>query len=359
VPGHSRLSASRDETGTQSSRCARNALQIEHHDSGMALDRVRAAELAALQHGTVTTRQLIELGASRSQLSRMQAAGLVHHRYQTVWCWGHQRLSDKGEWSAAVLAAGEGSALAGHAAASFWRIGRRRRSSTIEVATPNTRRRRRPGIRLMKVAELGSRSVEIDGIRVLTVTWTLALLAAEIPKGELVRMISQAAYRRVLDLNELLHVAHDGSRRPGGPRLREALRAYLEGEHGSDSHLEERVVAWLPDPAEDPLRQNVYVSGDGWEYRVDILYERMRVVVEPGGPHHERPVNRRRDRIRWRRLRAAGWTVFPVRQEDFDRDPYGAVAPAREAVAGWLARQCDNAAAECCAVRHTSRSGVG
>lgn len=301
----------------------------------MALDRQQAAALAARQHGIVTTSQLRRLGASSAQVARMRERGDLHRVHRGVWSYGHPRRSPHADLSAARLGAREDASVAGHGASWIWRISRRGFPRYVEVVTPRRCRRRLRSVGVRQMEDLDSRAVWVDGIRVLTVTWTIVDLVGRVPRGELVRLISQAAYRKVLDLDELRTVAAELR---GGAQLRAAILAYEAGEHGSDSALEEDVVAWLPDPPEDPRRQNVYIDGPGWRYRVDIAYLRARVVVEPGGPHHDFAPQQRRDARRWRDLRADGWTVVPIREPDFVRDPRAATEPARIAVAVGLAR---------------------
>ena len=67
------------------------------------------AETAARQHGVVTARQLELTSGSITQRLR---AGTLHRVHRGVYAVGHKRLSEKGKYMAAVLAAGKGAALA-------------------------------------------------------------------------------------------------------------------------------------------------------------------------------------------------------------------------------------------------------
>jgi 2-oxoglutarate dehydrogenase E1 component len=67
------------------------------------------AELAARQHGVVTTKQL---GMSSTSISKRIRAGTLHRVHRGVYAVGHNRLSENGAFMAAVLAAGNGAAPA-------------------------------------------------------------------------------------------------------------------------------------------------------------------------------------------------------------------------------------------------------
>ena len=66
------------------------------------------AELAAVQHGVVTYRQLADLGLGRSAIQYRRELGRLHSVHRGVYAVGHRRTTVTGSWMAAVLACGPG-----------------------------------------------------------------------------------------------------------------------------------------------------------------------------------------------------------------------------------------------------------
>jgi hypothetical protein len=97
---------------------------------------VQLAEVAARQHGVLTTAQL---GLTGAGIAKRVSTGTLHRIHRGVYALGHPRLSKEGRWMAAILAAGDGAALAGLSAAALWQIWRRR-TDTIDVIAPGNRR---------------------------------------------------------------------------------------------------------------------------------------------------------------------------------------------------------------------------
>ena len=80
-----------------------------------------------------------QLGLSRGGIKWRVDNGTLHRKYRGVYAYGHPRLSQKGEWLAAVFAAGDGAALAALSAGGVLGVSRFR-ETTIHVITPLQRR---------------------------------------------------------------------------------------------------------------------------------------------------------------------------------------------------------------------------
>src|SRR5262249_31181337 len=76
--------------------------------------------VAADQHGVVSYEQLLQLGYSKSTISREVSRGRLHRIHQGVYAVGHPALSDHGRGLAAVLACGKGGLLSHGSAAWLW-----------------------------------------------------------------------------------------------------------------------------------------------------------------------------------------------------------------------------------------------
>src|SRR4051812_31679608 len=104
------------------------------------VDRL-VAELATKQHGVASMQQLIEIGLTRRAIARRLESGRLHQLYRGVYAVGHKRLTRRGYWMAAVLAAGDGAVLSHRSAAALWGL-LPAPTTKIELTLPITRRNR-------------------------------------------------------------------------------------------------------------------------------------------------------------------------------------------------------------------------
>jgi very-short-patch-repair endonuclease len=112
------------------------------------------AEIAARQHGVVSTRQLAEVGFRRDAVSWRAKQGRLHRVHHGVYAVGHPITSLHGRWMAAVLACGNGAVLSHRSAAALWDL-LRPMEGPVDVSIPSTGgRRRREGIRLHRCSSL-------------------------------------------------------------------------------------------------------------------------------------------------------------------------------------------------------------
>src|SRR5258706_16040131 len=100
------------------------------------------AEVAARQHGVVTTAQLRDLGLVSEAVTRRVRAGRLHRLYRGVYAVGHTNVSQHGRWLAAVLACGPGAVLSHRSAAALWEI-RPQSSGPIQLTVPGSTGRAR------------------------------------------------------------------------------------------------------------------------------------------------------------------------------------------------------------------------
>ena len=111
------------------------------------IDEVIAA-LAARQHGVVARAQLVALGLGHRAIDHRVACGRLHVVHHGVYAVGHRRLTRRGHWMAAVLAAGPGAMLSHRSAAALWDLHRSARTAyrglDAEPAAPPTGHRGAP-----------------------------------------------------------------------------------------------------------------------------------------------------------------------------------------------------------------------
>jgi very-short-patch-repair endonuclease len=262
------------------------------------------AELAARQHGVVAAAQLRELGLGYQAASERVRTGTLHRIHRGVYAVGHDRLSEKGAYMAAVLAAGNGAALAGLSAAALWKAWRRK-VPQIEVLAPK-RRRQRDRFIVHTTRHIHPGDVtEHDGIPVTTMARTLVDLTDTLTAHQLANVIHEAAFRNRFHRQATLAAMARANGRRNLAKLAEALK---EEGPGTRSDLEDRflsLIAGLPQP-----RVNTVIEG----LEVDFAYDGL--VIEIDGPGHNRPRTRRQDRARDAILNAAGYSVLRLTPDD-------------------------------------------
>jgi very-short-patch-repair endonuclease len=274
-------------------------------------DRV-ISHIAATQHGVVARRQLLAQGLTRHEIQSRLRNGRLHGLHFGVYAVGHNRLTQRGGWMAAVLACGEQATLSHRSAAALWGMADVP-DARIEVIVPHDRASRRRGDRA-SIATHGTRGLPDDqrtvrhAIPVTTVSRTLLDLAGSVSPARLRGAFHAADRLELLDLHKLGALCESAPGRVGVARLR-ALAAEHRALPETRSELERRFLrlcdrAALPRPA-----VNVLVEG----YEVDCLWPAHRLVVELDGYefHHDR-ASFERDRRRDAALQVAGHTVVRV-----------------------------------------------
>lgn len=275
------------------------------------------AGVARLQHGLITTAQLLRLGLSSSGIWKRARRGRLHRVYRGVWSVGHDALSQHARWLAAVLAVGEGAALSHLAAASLWNIWRRRVSG-IDVVAPS---KHAPisGIRIHRTRSLRRRDVVRRWrIPVTSVSRTILDLGDVLTPYQLANVMHEAEFRNVLDERDLRRLLDRSRGRAAVTVVRRALVVREGGSGGTFSDLEDEFLSRAHARGLDPL-VNVQIDvGDGL-LRADFHWPDARLIVEVDGSGHARKRTIEEDRGRDARFRAAGWRVVHCRPEQFER----------------------------------------
>jgi hypothetical protein len=183
---------------------------------------------------------------------------------------------------------------------------------TIHVAVVG-RRKSVAGVRLHRVEGLGA--TRHNGLPVTTVPRTLLDLAAMLPFDQLRRVLAEADFRGLLDVEAVVKTLGRG--RTGSTALREALDIHLPELAKALSVLEEEFLP-LCEAAGIPLPEiNRFVEG----IKVDALWRRERVIVElDGGAAHGSIARMRIDRARDLDLREAGWRVLRYSADQVRKD---------------------------------------
>lgn len=280
----------------------------------------RVGGTARRQHGIVTTRQLVDAGLSRAAISKRVRSGRLYRIHQGVYSVGHDGLSERARWMAAVLALGPGAVLSHGAAAVLWGL-LKPLEGPIDVSVPNrSGRNRRRGIRLhrhpdlVEWATLSTNGLQTrpqrlvtmrDRIPVTTVARTLVDIRATLPPRLVRRAIRQAEFLR-LGLGEIKT-----------DRTRSELERYF-------LRLCQRYG--LPRP-----EVNVLIGG----MTVDFLWREASLVVETDSyATHGGTIAFEDDRERDLRLRRLGYAVHHFSEQQVELEQAAVAADVSAALRG-------------------------
>jgi very-short-patch-repair endonuclease len=299
------------------------------HKASQGVREREAPLIAARQHGAIKTSQL---GLSSGAVTKWVRDGRLWRKYRGVYAYGLPYLSQKGEWMAALLAAGDGAALAGMCSASMLKI-TKLQPREIEVIVPGNRRPQ-AGFRLRTCRNLSALDIVIvDRIPVTTVARTLVDLSDDKDTDDLALMIHEAAYLGIFSPQATRAAMQRANGRRNLDRLDEALRLHASGSAGTRSRLEKRFRRLVKGAGLPAPRSNTFVNG----FEVDFYWPGL--CVEVDGGHHARPRSKVDDRIRDAALRAAGYVVLRFSEDDLNHRPAKVLAElAAQQLAAGVAR---------------------
>src|SRR5436190_18064673 len=137
------------------------------------VSRRRVLELAERQHGVISRRQLLVVGASADAIKQRMRNGRLHPVLRGVYALGRPGISRHGRWMAAVLRCGPEAVLSHQSAAALWVIGKERLDQ-IEISLPAHAARRASGIVVHRRKDLRPADITIrNGIPVTAPICTL------------------------------------------------------------------------------------------------------------------------------------------------------------------------------------------
>ncbi|MDX6690864.1 MAG: hypothetical protein QOG15_2321 [Solirubrobacteraceae bacterium] len=273
--------------------------------------------LASEQHSVVARRQLMAVGFGRHAVTQLIDRGRLHLVHRGVYAVGHPRLTRKGRWMAAVLAAGPGAALSHRSAGALRRLCAER--STLCEVSRAVACRQRPGIRIHH-APLPQDEIErVDGIPVTTVARTLLDLAADLSRRQLERAMNEAEINRLGDRTALRTLVDRYPTRAGTATLRTILNAGSAAGAPTRNDFESDFLAFLRDHDLPRPLVNHQIRTIG---ECDFVWPAARLVVELDGfETHRTRYAFESDRARDRALHVAGWRVIRITWRQLREDP--------------------------------------
>ena len=236
------------------------------------------AQVAAEQHGNITTEQLLALGLGKDAIQYAVRTGRLFRVFRRVYAVGRPPTKPIERAAAALLACGPRAVLSHSSAMVLWGFWKHwGEPFDITVAAD-----RRPShIKTHRCSTLRRRDVTTHhGIRVTTPARTTLDIAPRLNAKALTRLINDARLAKLLTLDELADLAAHNPGHPGVP----LLRPHLEDERsptrsgGEDDFPGFCRRHGLPTPVMDTIVHGV---------EVDAYFPDEQLIVElDGWPYH-------------------------------------------------------------------------
>lgn len=266
----------------------------------------------------------------------MIARGRLHTVHRGVYAVGHRRLTRKGVWMAAVLAAGPGAVLSHRSAAALWQLGSDP-ARHVDVSVPR-KLRGRSAVHVHVTQLADDETMTVDGIRVTTVARTLLDLGTLLTPHQLELACNEAEIRRLADRPSLGDLLDRYARRHGTRALREILAAQELGTTVTRSTFEDDFLAFFNAAGLPRPLVNFVVPAGGKDHLCDIVWPAARLVVElDGNRTHATRAAFEGDRARDRALQVAGWRVVRITWRQLQQESRALAADLRRLLAAPVA----------------------
>lgn len=290
--------------------------------------RIQVAEIAAAQHGVITTKQALELGLSTSAIFRLVSSGT----WLTVFPGTHRLCEVPPTWeqsmAAACLWGGPGSVASHRAAVRLHGLGLD--DAPPEIYIP-TKKRAPGGLKVHNTDLLPAKDItRISDIPVTTVSRTLIDLGGVVPRPVVERVLETSLRGGLTSLTYLSDRIEEIGRpgRRGLATIRALMRVRDPRLAPTESELETMLWQLICNHSLPlPQRQFQIYDAEGFVGRVDFAFPRERLVVEAIGLSWHSGDRVLRDVERRNRLILAGWRVLEFPWRDVVRR--GAVVAAR------------------------------
>ena len=292
-----------------------------------------AWRLARAQTLLITLRQLLQCGFSRSAIAHRVKTGRLFRVFPGVFAVGHHEMTPARLAMAAALACGEVAGVGRRSAAAVWRITEDGWPAIPQVTAARTSWRRGPrGIDLIPSRTLtAAELIVVEGVKVTTLPRTIADNAAfETDRGTRT-LVRHAQREHKLGLDALL--AYADAHPPTSyrhARIKRALGPYVKASALTDSEREALVMEICAAHGIPLPRTQEWILG----YRVDFVWPSLRLILEVDDRwSHDNPFRFVEDRVRDRRLQAAGYVVIRFAVAEVLRSPAGVAQEIRAVIA--------------------------
>ena len=278
------------------------------------MHRKRYDRLARRQLGLLTSAQLARLGWTHHAVLHLARKGLLVPVRRQVWRTAGTPPSKEMMLLAAVLAAGDGALVSHASAARLWGFGKIPAPELIDVLVDSWSQPRLTGVKGHRTLWLpDAHRSRVGAVPVTSADRTVIDCCGLVRPADLKATVNSGLRRKVLTLPKLAAAVHEvprSGRRAIVPVV-ELLGTLVAGYDPGDSDpevdlVEVLVAAGFPRPA-----QQIRVDADGHTMRIDVGWPELRVGYEYDSlEFHEHRFHEDRDRLR--RLKRAGWDVWPI-----------------------------------------------
>jgi hypothetical protein len=276
----------------------------------------RANALMLSQHGVASRQQLLDTGLSTKALR----VRVEQHRFVVMHAGRVFRLANAPSTiaqtaNAAVLAAGK-TAFASHSTGAAMFLLPAPTQLRPEVTTVLERFVRIDGVRAHRSGLLVERDITtVEGVPVATPERTVLDLSGRLTETQLGHLVDEALRQRITTLSRIAICAQRLPRAPGRSPKKVAVIVDRRVRSGGtkESTLEDFVYDAIGRFGLPLPRCQYWVTVGARRYRLDMAYERARIVIEVDGfdPHRGRAMFDS-DRLRGNDVTLAGYTLLRV-----------------------------------------------
>lgn len=281
------------------------------------------ARRAAVQHGLVERRWLLDQGISPSMIQRWRLSGRLEQVQPRVYRVAGAPPTWEQRLLAVVLSAGAGAVASHRSSARLWRL---HEGDEVEVTVPGRAGRRPRGAAVYGAADLmGAQIMARVGIPTTTPMRALVDMGAVVGAEELEDALDRGLARRLFSVDSVEHELDRLGRqgRAGVGTLRAVLDSRALGSARADGLLEPR-MARLMRRHGLPVARFQYEVKDGRRLiaRVDFAYPDLRLAIEVDGYEaHSTPSGIQGDNDRQNELTTLGWRILRFTWADVVRRP--------------------------------------
>jgi hypothetical protein len=290
---------------------------------------LRAANLAARQHGLLRMDQLAACGLDRGAVARRARKGWLHRVHTGVYAVGYAPQTLHAQFMAAVLAGGDAALLSHWASCALAGLVRWD-GRQIDVTVRGSAERGRPGIRFHRARSLDPRdTTRRHGIPCTAPARAVLEIAPQLSDQRLKRLVRKAQAERLASVRQFAAVLR---RAQGHAATRRIANVIATGPAPTYSGHEDVVLDLILDAGfEHPAVNVARVVGDR-TYYPDLRWPAQRLILEIDSAYHDDPLAQNLDAQRQADLEAAGERVLRTTREQAIGAPHQLVA--RLAAAG-------------------------
>ena len=296
--------------------------------------------LAGRQHSVFTWDQAIDSGVAPAEMKVLARRGAIERVVLGVYRVAGSPETWRQKLMIAVLAAGEGAAVSGRAAAALWGI-RGYPEGIVEITQTRRPSRRHPyGVEHSSRYLPAEHIRAVDGIPVTSVERTVVDMCARIGTKRAEWLVKTVCSMKLTAIGKLAEMVVEMAKpgRKGIRLLRATLAAVDDGTPMDASELERLVLAVLKAAGLPLPDREVEVGGTTAPVgRIDFLFRKARLVIEADSKAwHGGWIATESDQRRDKKLIAAGYYIVRTNWRELVEEPElftGAVAALLERAA--------------------------